>query len=71
MQIHTNTCIYTFQDISVRRGFQVRYRHVSQVQAYTCKYIHIRTDAGTYELPLYIHARKNVIYTYTYIYTQI
>ncbi len=71
MQMHTNTCLYAFQPMSVWMGFQVRYRHVSQIQAYTCKCIHIRINTGTYELPPDIHARINVIYTYTYIYMHI
>ncbi len=65
MQIHTNTYINAFQQISVWSGFG--YRHVSQIQAYTCIYIHICTNTGTYELPPNIHTRINVIYIYIYI----
>ncbi len=70
--IHANTCKYMLICIPAYVSLEgISIQALSQIQAYTCEYIHIRTDTGTYELPPDTHARKNIIYTYTYTYIHI
>ncbi len=66
--LHANTYKYMLICIPANVSLEgIQIQALSQIQAYTCKYIHIRTDTVTYELPPNIHARINIIYTYIYI----
>ncbi len=55
--IHANTYKYMLICISVNLSLvRILIQALSQIQAYKCKYMHICTDTGTYELPqTYMH----------------
>ncbi len=69
MQIHTNTCLYSFQPISVWRGFRyrhcLRYRHI---HANTCIYVLIQTRMNS---PKHACAYKYYIYIFIQIHAYI